>query len=83
MFTTRTNIKARKTYRCYFCREPIQAGTTYVRQFASDGGDIFTSKSHPECDEWACANWEDSDWECFSSGDDFKRPTRLQGANKP
>jgi len=84
MFTTRTRPKAKKEYRCYFCREAIRKGDIYVRQFAVGGsGDSpFISKSHPECDEYACAHWDDGDWECFCPGDEFERPA-LTPTHKP
>lgn len=49
---------ARKTYRCYWCGQPICTGDTYDRQTGVYDGQWFDSKMHTECTE-ACA--EDGD----------------------
>lgn len=40
---------ARKTHRCNWCNEDIEAGQPYVRQRNKDGADVWTWKAHPEC----------------------------------
>ena len=42
---------ARKEYRCELCCEPILVGMPYIRQFVTDGGDVWTNKVHCECQE--------------------------------
>jgi hypothetical protein len=42
---------ARKTHVCNWCSEPIEIGSSYVRQRNVDGNDAWTVRLHPECDE--------------------------------
>jgi hypothetical protein len=45
--------KARKTHRCDFCQYLINTGDTYLRSTHVAFGDIYTWKSHQQCDDIA------------------------------
>ena len=46
--------RARKKHRCENCYTSIAKGTTYLRQFCSDGGDVWSFVSHIDCHLLAC-----------------------------
>lgn len=48
-YDERVVARARKTHRCYECREPIAAGESYLRIFGVWGGDASTIKTCARC----------------------------------
>jgi hypothetical protein len=70
--------KARKSHRCFLCREPIGRGETYVRRSGISDGEMLTMAMHPEC-EAVTRRWDESDWECFSEGDMPRPGSRAAG----
>lgn len=58
----RRTIKARKTHQCYWCGEPIPAGTTYAQWKWACDGSIDTVRTHVECrDAWNTVASEEPD----------------------
>ena len=48
-----SQTKARKGHRCDFCNYPINKGDSYMRSVHTFSGDIYTWKSHLDCDRLA------------------------------
>jgi hypothetical protein len=46
---SRSAPKARKTHKCIWCGQPIEAGKQYVYVAYRFLGDFQTNKFHPEC----------------------------------
>jgi hypothetical protein len=65
--------KAAKRRSCWYCGESIEIGETHGYRTGVDGGDFWTMRFHPECDAYACENWDAEDWEGHESSE-FKRP---------
>lgn len=49
--STDTIKRARKAHLCNWCKEPIDIGTSYVRQRNVDGKEAWTWRAHVECDK--------------------------------
>ncbi len=58
--------KARKQHRCYLCGCAIEPGEKYVKYAVVDCG-FFENKGHVSCDDFACATFDDMDWECIGT----------------
>jgi hypothetical protein len=65
-----TQTKARKKHRCDFCQYPINNGDDYMRSTHTYSGDIYTWKSHLDCDKIATKlnMYEDCDEGLTSDG---------------
>ena len=68
-----TKVKARKDHVCDYCELTIPKGQVYHRQVNKDGGEIYTWRSHLNCDEIArkLHMWENAPdkaltWEFFT-----------------
>ncbi len=48
-----TLTKARKKHRCDYCQYPINSGDTYLKSSHVYDGDIYTWKSHQNCEKIA------------------------------
>ena len=72
--TSTVTCRAAKAHRCWYCAQDISIGEIYSKRCGAQYGDFWTMRMHPECDEWASANWGPEDYEGFSQGDEFARP---------
>lgn len=57
-----TTPKARRDYRCDWCREPIEKGTQYVCVKGIDMGKVVTTRMHGECYRATEDLDEDEEW---------------------
>lgn len=64
---------ARKRYRCWYCAQSIEKGEKHTHRTGVDGGDFWTMRAHPECDDYAAEHWGYDDYEFHEPGD-FTRP---------
>lgn len=56
---------ARKQHECSMCGLTIDPGTRYIRQVNVDDTDMYTMRYHDECYAYACATWDQGDWEAI------------------
>ena len=65
--SSKHGVRARKEHQCFMCAEPIPAGTKYDRRSGVRDGQFVTMTLHPGCNETS-SEWDDLDWETFSTG---------------
>lgn len=63
--------KARNAHHCHWCGETIQRGERYVCISGVDGGEIYTTRLHTECN--AALNRELDGWDEIYLMGDFPR----------
>jgi hypothetical protein len=66
---------ARKQYRCFYCGQRIAISELHGYRTGVDGGDFWTMRHHPECDDYASKHWDKGDYECHFPGD-MERPAK-------
>lgn len=66
--------RAAKRHRCWYCSQRIEVGEVHGYRTGVSGGDLGSMRFHPECDDWAAANWSEDDWECPPDPGEFQRP---------
>jgi hypothetical protein len=81
LLSTRTNVKTRKPHRCCFCLTAIAAGELCNYQTIADGKDFFAHYTHPECDAYASAHWQEHyEYDLGMDGPEFSRIEAAQWA---